>query len=604
MSEKEIKDKIKLKILLETYSFEEIASIFSEVDKKIQSLHDCSSEDFLRLNSDFKKIHADSKVVNANTNQILEILAGENGNRHVEEIEVGLKLAGNGVDEFSTMYKNTMNSLNLIASKIRNLFFPLKNFNQNLVSLKFLFANLNLGFGCDDDDRCKEIEKKIDSMIEKIIRLKDRGEKSLSILNTSRKIIKDSEEKYFSEIDGELNDFKESAGMLQKYFKPVIEKVNEYILEIPEIQNKSNESQKKTEEIITKLQYHDIIKQKISHIQNTQLDLIRDLAQIEKEEHHKFNEHDKAKAFIKVRDIAGLQAAQLLHANKEYQAAIEIITSNFIQMGDTVKWVSDFCNKVYKKSDFIFDAQYGYSDKVKELGQLITSFFNIQKRFQLYSDDIQLNIDKTITIYKEIDDLMAEIKSESKKIIDSIQIISKDRSVVKMTDQVQQLLNEIIENSNNQQSVITFIQEKNSYLLKELVNFKEEDSKEELKRLAAVFDNELNSKIDGSELKKLLKENDSISSAILDMIKKSISDIKYYDLFEKVIDEIIKELNTVNYRLKTFEEDGIENAEENLKHLREYYTMETEHIIHNEVTMGNKEIELEINDDEVDIEFF
>ncbi len=69
------------------------------------------------------------------------------------------------------------------------------------------------------------------------------------------------------------------------------------------------------------MQYQDIINQKINHIQKTHNNLYKETDRIFKLPKTFFNE--KAKFFIQIRDIAGLQTVQLIHIDKEYKTAVE-----------------------------------------------------------------------------------------------------------------------------------------------------------------------------------------------------------------------------------------------------------------------------------------
>ncbi len=85
-------------------------------------------------------------------------------------------------------------------------------------------------------------------------------------------------------------------------------------------------------------------------------------------------------------------------------------------------------------------------------------------------------------------------------------------------------------------------------------------------------------------------------------IQKTVNNIKYYDYFEKIIEKIINDLNTINYRLK-FDGDSVQDKEENLKKLTEYYTMNSEFLIHQQVASGDEQ-ELDVSEDGGDLELF
>jgi hypothetical protein len=85
MKEKELGDKIKIKALLETYSVKDISNIFSNIDNKLMSLHECSSDDFLKLNGDFKHLFKQSKIISDNVNLIFDLYnKNENIDSYVE----------------------------------------------------------------------------------------------------------------------------------------------------------------------------------------------------------------------------------------------------------------------------------------------------------------------------------------------------------------------------------------------------------------------------------------------------------------------------------------------------------------------------------------
>jgi ABC-type transporter Mla subunit MlaD len=105
-----------------------------------------------------------------------------------------------------------------------------------------------------------------------------------------------------------------------------------------------------------------------------------------------------------------------------------------------------------------------------------------------------------------------------------------------------------------------------------------------------------------------LYKNIDISNNISEDIKASINNIKYYQLFEKIIEEIIEKLNGINQILRNknilnVNEDGVSD----LNLLKEKYTMQSERDIHDQIL--NKEKELGIKskkeeEDQGDLELF
>jgi hypothetical protein len=90
---------------------------------------------------------------------------------------------------------------------------------------------------------------------------------------------------------------------------------------------------------------------------------------------------------------------------------------------------------------------------------------------------------------------------------------------------------------------------------------------------------------------RIIGENQMLSKKISSDIKTSIEQIKYYDFFDKVIEEIISKLNEIYLTLQNSNAGGDDKKMNHLDYLKSNYTMESEHIIHDSLT---KDSELDI----------
>jgi hypothetical protein len=91
-------------------------------------------------------------------------------------------------------------------------------------------------------------------------------------------------------------------------------------------------------------------------------------------------------------------------------------------------------------------------------------------------------------------------------------------------------------------------------------------------------------------LDNFLKQNKQLCEEIINNINSTISNIDYYDFFEKVIEDVINVLNVTTYKLKLCSSDqDKETTLINLKELKANYTMESERIIHQRVEENSGE---------------
>ena len=81
-----------LNTLLNTYSVKEISNLFTQIDNNLMSLHNCSANDFLKLNSSFKEIFNQSKQISKNVNDIIDDFDSSRNELLIKEIENYMKI--------------------------------------------------------------------------------------------------------------------------------------------------------------------------------------------------------------------------------------------------------------------------------------------------------------------------------------------------------------------------------------------------------------------------------------------------------------------------------------------------------------------------------
>lgn len=595
--------KISIDSLLNSYSVKDITNLFGKIDEKFISLHERSAEDFLKLNDSFKNIYkASDEIATSVQNLLNEFNNHKNGNFYqiLSVIYDKLKAQREIID-----YKVIviLAQLEKLVNQIRHAFFPIKNYNQNLIGLKYLLANLQVSFTYktkelnNTDSNYAFINKQIDI-------IKSSSENISITLNDFVRKVKQTQKELESltnlgeiNLDDFLNDLKSNISVIER-------KSIEIDKNTPLIKDQIAKLQNSNSEIIKKLQYQDIIKQKMDHIQATHKDLIRGLGDSLDPKNATDQLNEKVKWFLRIRDISGLQAAQLMQANKEYQSAMEVITDNFILIGDSVKEITDNSremysfgkldyNKMFEKIDtYIHNANLYINDYDNQHNKLEKEITNIHKQF--------LEIGFLINNHRKYtQDLEKSLEQYNRFVI---QKVSNEPELEKANRQFADLLIQIEANKN-----------KLNAFFDEIISLKLN-----IEGFAKKTDKTLLGETDFSEFKIILQSlkrkgihienaielNKSNSESIIENIKESISNINYYDYFENTILEIIADLNSINLKLKLNKEHKELTKEENLELIKQYYTMETEHTIHDKVTRGeDQEIDFDIKEDD-EIEFF
>ena len=579
-------DKNSALAFLSTFSIQEITNIFGEIDDKILSLHSCSSEDFLTLNSYFKKYYADSKVISSNATNLFNLVTDEGKRKFfINQLNDFSHNLQDLLVNYESFVNSIISSVEQMIQEMDKMFVTANNLKQDIMTLKLLVTNLKLDVivSISRDDN---IAQKANDFNELIVQTKsffiefykhsNLFKDSLKILNMEL-ILQRS--KNVQNINDTINEFKLTTILLDRQF-------NEALQLVPRLSESTTNTSTSIDKIITNLQYQDIIRQKIDHIQQTHRDILKKINDIKESDNEETNLENKLKWFIQIRDIAGLQAAQLIHANKEYQKAIEIISEKFLEVGNNMTSISELCMNLAGNQN---GSSVTYIEEVKikvERTAYISESFESSMSFISDKTIVQENqLKNVVDNYEELSDFIFTIE---KSIIKSLNHnkSSEIEQYQATSHQIRSILEEIRNINTQYQNQFSKIKEISfSNISSEIDPIVKFNSK--LKQFKTNSDQLVFNLVENNEnIFKIIVENQVLSGKISSDIKTSLEQIKYYDYFDKVIEEIIFKLNDINKRLHYIDE--AENNNHSLDYLKQRYTMQSEHLIHDSMSNENE----------------
>ncbi|MFW5886176.1 MAG: hypothetical protein ACOCUL_00325 [Bacteroidota bacterium] len=589
------KDKI-LASLIEKFSISEIISILSEIDEKIISIHKCSSEDFLKLNDHLKKFHKNSKDLSNNASEILNIITGKDKSNFYKEL-ISIH------DKFKEIIQSIENNINHHVHDLDNiytqfeiLFVPLNNYKQNLQTMKLLLTNLQLGDSISKDNNMgmpstsiineiNIIKEKYTFFDQKLSTIKNKISKTLDEFNKIKGNNTKNLELFLNQILSSINLLSSKYDMAK--------------VKIPLLTEKTTNTSNNIGSIITNLQYHDIIRQKIEHIQLSHKNIIDELNNLDLVEEENHVLQDKLKAYIQIRDIAGLQAAQLIHANQQYQSAIEEITNKFQEIGKDMYDISGLCRYISgsgnASQNLIFNK---ILSNLEDASNITEKLFSDNK----FLKESLLEINQEL---QDITDTYQQVKNTShsfyKNLGRIISMPSKDKTEKNNISQIKALSGELNKAKNNAAKILEYSLHLSGNPSKMIHQEADENlftkTLGELKEQVHQVLNGIGE--NGQMLFHMVEENNSISMQVGKTIKNIIKEIKYYDFFDKKVEEIILELNSINEKLNTDFPLSEQERSSNLEELKKLYTMNSEYIIHDKIT-GNGSINNNSHEDEHD----
>jgi hypothetical protein len=573
----------------------EFIEIFVGIDQQIIELHQCSSDDFLGLNSDFKQYYRQSKLISENATQIFNELTKSESLDLIKSLEKLYKNFKQIQIEFSGLLNNSISSLRIIIELIDGLFLPVKNLNQDLLTLKVLIANLKISSSASKLNKIQGVDSVLAEFNEIINEFKICSFQNESNLSLLKEKVKNTLKEFEQIREKNLNDLEVILNNIHYGIIFFAEKHEEVSRQIPELSLQTESSSKSIAEIITNLQYHDIIRQKMEHVHTTHKKLLNELEQSAN------TDGDKNDLLVRIRDIANLQSAQLVYANKEYQKAIEVITEKFIAIGADLTTIASMCQDI-NSSQHNSDELHLHLllEKLNDSTPVLDRFLLAGENFTSQIDNLNSEVSIATASTSKFNMSLNNLKTVTGSMINQFTSNSlDDDDITKTLLQIQGLYNDVEKFENVIQLAFKQIENTGNKLLPDIGHSLKKAKGDGLfgqaSQLLSSITGQLNEK--NNRIKDLLEDNLQTSKTVSLGVKDSISKVRYYDFFEKVIVNIIGEFNHIHQLLK--DEEGLESANE-LDNLKGIYTMASEHIIHDKVTQGDIEGDINLFSDETE----
>lgn len=559
-----------------------ITSKFTQIDTKIIELLQCSSDDFLGLNADFKELYRSSSAISKSATDIFEILSDSDTRKMMTDLEELYKLLRMQHSPILATANKGINVSKEMLEMSADLHLQVKNLNQNLLTLKFLLANLKIT-GTDSLEQASPAIDEITGNYNKHINQQklreyhnDKNlEKLQELINSS--IVKI--EKYNNQLNQQVNLILDQVHTAIVLFA---DKQQEVTRRLPSLKTITDQISESIANIITNLQYHDIIRQKIEHVQTSHRSLLQNLADFDPD-----NESQHLDYLSRIRDLANIQAALLVRANKEYQRAIELITEKFRSVSEDMINISNLCKELTQSQFNQEDVHLtDLSQKLDSILAPLRSVPVIEKSLMAEFCEIVCTINKTMNAVSKSDSVFFEKNNEGNieqlkraypqgNIVEQLKEVGQD--VENTSNQIQTISQRLVDINGQFQTICDDLKEKNASIA---------NQGDIAEKITSIMDQ---LKHQDEQVYQLLHNNFKISKEMDAVVVGSIKRIKYYDFFEVRIIEIIKMLNEVFQEIKGHEVKRDEA--EDMEFLKGLYTMESEHKIHESIIEGGQKPE-------------
>ncbi len=569
-----------------------LSTIFSEIENQISTLQHFSTNDFGSFNEKLKQFNETVKKINNNSIDVLNILDSDSTSDYFTQLNFLHYEINVYVELFEEKIKELIEKIEANLKLINSLQLPLKNYKQNLITLKYLIANikLNLLYEKNDTNIYDDLIQ-IESAVKEVIVLLPDFEEGLEKIKTNIFITLLSFKQY-----RDRSVLNSSIIMHQTNFclNLLNAKHSNIVHQVVELREKTKSCSENVSKIIVNLQFHDIIRQKIEHVQTANLKLLDEV----------FNESNVDEVnFNKIKDVTELQIAHLLHTNQKYQSAIETIIEQFL---DIVNNLASSIPVYSSSEDVNYRLPYSYSEDdfvdgveiVNNLNATIEEFSKKIEEINVLINTVEVSNSNIFDKYSSLNTITLNFIDKYKnneKFKDDFQKLSLHLKNTQVFQKNQDVLKNVFDYMYNLSE---------DFLNIEIEDEKHKDFKEIIQNLGENVTNLVGNlkKINDGVISKLT-DNYKVSNSLIFDIRYAVENVKYYDYFEKVMEnEIINKLNLLSNQLNLEIKNDLDyDKKEFLSKFESNYTMKSERDVHNSI---NKLDSQEVKDTEEDVEFF
>ena len=581
----------------EICSVEEIVALFQDVDQKIQGLHQCSADDFLGLNAKFKNFYKESKSVSSDATSLLALFSYEQNEQLQAELTAGHAELQQSFASMKTLQYETLPLVHDLQEALGTYLFPLRHIGNEFGILKIELLALEVSF------KTALSQNNFDAVgFQQLI---NDWENFVSEVAETKK----STQSFQQECDYSLHHIELIGRRGLRSLTTLIDLIEQALVlfnakqkesnqNLPAIRAKSDSVAKSIADVITSLQYQDIIRQRMEHIQQAHVQLLDDLSKIDLQE----TPNAWTQVLLQVRDISAMQAAQLLATNKDYQAAIETIALHFRTIAKEMTGVAMICRNTMNNGDE-GEQKSTITELVDRFGRTDVLLANVLDVFPECSREIVLICDGTLALEKRIRRLIDAFSRLSVQVETFLTPYRKElgRQIEHCMLHVDEMLGAM---RRNMESVSV----QNSVLLKTIDGL--ENGVKKLADSELLWEYvQLNvQRVDSiskrffsteQESNCLLRKIETTCRSISDETQAALDAVRYYEFFEHIVAEIVQGLSSMSSRIcSVVDVDG----HGDMSAVRDLYTMESERKIHDQF-LGSSEEEA-VADDDDDLELF
>ena len=560
----------------EICSVEEIVALFQDVDQKIQGLHQCSADDFLGLNAKFKNFYKESKSVSSDATSLLALFSYEQNEQLQAELTAGHAELQQSFASMKTLQYETLPLVHDLQEALGTYLFPLRHIGNEFGILKIELLALEVSF------KTALSQNNFDAVgFQQLI---NDWENFVSEVAETKK----STQSFQQECDYSLHHIELIGRRGLRSLTTLIDLIEQALVlfnakqkesnqNLPAIRAKSDSVAKSIADVITSLQYQDIIRQRMEHIQQAHVQLLDDLSKIDLQE----TPNAWTQVLLQVRDISAMHFRTIA---KE-MTGVAMICRNTMNNGDEGEQKSTITELVdrFGRTDILLaNVLDVFPECSREIVLICDGTLALEKRIRRLIDAfsrLSVQVETFLTPYRkelgrQIEHCMLHVDEMLGAMRRNMESVSVQTSVLlKTIDGLENGVKKLADSELLWEYVQLNVQRVNSISTRFFSTEQESNS--------------------------LLRKIETTCRSISDETQAALDAVRYYEFFEHIVAEIVQGLSSMSSRIcSVVDVDG----HGDMSAVRDLYTMESERKIHDQF-LGSSEEEA-VADDDDDLELF
>jgi methyl-accepting chemotaxis protein len=548
------------------------------ISKKIKSIAGNSEYDFLQIGSKLQDFLSDSKESFQLSSSITSMLTFEVLKKGVLELNGLLSEFTKDLTRSVNTIENDKDELHQIIEKIKLIIEQMGDFRKIVKQLRMLGISIKIESSRLDDegndffilaenvdalshqisDKSENILKKANNLFNEITKTIHELEK-LEIKQTKQSDI------IFNETQITINTFEQNYNNSYELTKEIVRSSDNITISISRI--------------ITSLQSHDIIRQKMEHASEAMINLSDDLKKDEVSE----DESDISNGNISlIHDVCELQIIQLNNAVDEFTSAVLNIITNLIGVNENVRSIHSQTTSLLGENSIFSD---GSLNSIK--GELTGILSGLVKSREI-SNELAYSIKSIVDIVSDLAKFIFEIEEVGTE----IEIIAlnarvkaarkgiKGSSLDVLAEAIQKLSLDAKNHTGSISTILNSVSEISQKLnMESNSSIKKENSIDSTKHKINEIMNSFSEM--GSKTSEALNKLKNKVNNIKNDINKTIDSITIHKQVKDSVTQIIEELTIITNELMNC---GIlsPDKEQNTIGLMKKYSMQSERLVHNE----------------------